>query len=394
MMIRSGFGCVVMVDVNLYHTTTKVIYYDVPTRTVHRKRRRIFRLEVQGRGRHGWMWTTSFTPMTSPPHVPPSECHLPHLREQLWVQFEQRHRPQKRRSGRVLRREEEVEEVATDLGVGGDRLRHVSGELGLLDFTDRASNSLMKRDTGAGGGDSSPLIPDNHLADDDVHDRHSSKDRDRHMCFFFTDDPRVSPHNSRISLVFTLLLLLVGLVSLFTILNNLNAPYLCKKDGIVLHYPHVKESPSLWENPFSSTTSWKPCAERQDGVLPDLGQLMLQLLDLFKEQSDSPLCHHPFSLQQHECVYYKSQKGKDEPDFGHSLSDNISLRHEGPGCSSIGYGEAEELGPFFPQDSRQPKLKQVSTEEGEAKSRELNVMFIEANAKAGFNIKISPPTPL
>ncbi|XP_028208436.1 uncharacterized protein LOC114391657 [Glycine soja] len=151
------------------------------------------------------------------------------------VQFEQCHRPQKRRSGRVLRRKEEVEEVATDLGVGGDRLRRVS-------------------DTGA--GDSSPLIPDNHLADDNEHDRHSSKDRDRHMCFFFTDDPRVSPHNSWISLVFTLLLLLVGLVSHFTIFNNLNAPYLCKKDGIVLHCPHVKESPSLWENPFSSTTSW------------------------------------------------------------------------------------------------------------------------------------------
>ncbi|XP_061343967.1 ras-related protein RABH1b-like isoform X2 [Gastrolobium bilobum] len=31
--------------------------------------------------------------------------------------------------------------------------------------------------------------------------------------------------------------------------------------------------------------------------------------------------------------------------------------------------------------------RQVSTEEGEAKSRELNVMFIEASAKAGFNIK-------
>ncbi|KAG4947262.1 hypothetical protein JHK87_043269 [Glycine soja] len=275
----------------------------------------------------------------------------------------------------------------------------------------RASNSLMKRDTGAGGGDSSPLIPDNHLADDDVHDRHSSKDRDRHMCFFFTDDPRVSPHNSRISLVFTLLLLLVGLVSLFTILNNLvsphlfgcifrfttkslmhcillrlsNAPYLCKKDGIVLHYPHVKESPSLWENPFSSTTSWKPCAERQDGVLP---------VRVRSRPADATIAR----------LIQGTKKGKDEPDFGHSLSDNISLRHEGPGCSSIGYGEAEELGPFFPQDSRQPKLKlnpyswnngwQVSTEEGEAKSRELNVMFIEANAKAGFNIKISPPTPL
>ena len=92
---------------------------------------------LSGRGRHGWMWTTSFTPMTSPPHVPPSECHLPHLREQLWVQFEQHHRPHKRRSGCVLRREEEVKEVATDLGVDGDRLRRVSGELGLLDFTER-----------------------------------------------------------------------------------------------------------------------------------------------------------------------------------------------------------------------------------------------------------------
>ncbi|KAI9087032.1 hypothetical protein K1719_030993 [Acacia pycnantha] len=31
--------------------------------------------------------------------------------------------------------------------------------------------------------------------------------------------------------------------------------------------------------------------------------------------------------------------------------------------------------------------RQVSTEEGEAKARDLNVMFIEASAKAGFNIK-------
>ncbi|KAJ8433446.1 hypothetical protein Cgig2_017406 [Carnegiea gigantea] len=29
----------------------------------------------------------------------------------------------------------------------------------------------------------------------------------------------------------------------------------------------------------------------------------------------------------------------------------------GPGCSSIGYGEAEELGPFFPQKGDKPKLK-------------------------------------
>lgn len=32
--------------------------------------------------------------------------------------------------------------------------------------------------------------------------------------------------------------------------------------------------------------------------------------------------------------------------------------------------------------------RQVSVEEGEAKARELNVMFIETSAKAGFNIKV------
>ena len=48
----------------------------------------------------------------------------------------------------------------------------------------------------------------------------------RGLCSFFTDDSRVLPHNSRISLAFTLLLLLVGLVSLFTIFNNLVSPHL------------------------------------------------------------------------------------------------------------------------------------------------------------------------
>lgn len=126
----------------------------------------------------------------------------------------------------------------------------------------------MKRD-----GDSSPLIPDNDLSDD----RHSPKDRDRppcshfhHLCSFFTDDPRVSLHNSKISIFLVSLLVLAGVISVFTILNKLNSPYLCKKDGIVLHCPHVKESASLWENPYSSTTSWKPCAERRDGAISDL----------------------------------------------------------------------------------------------------------------------------
>lgn len=35
-----------------------------------------------------------------------------------------------------------------------------------------------------------------------------------------------------------------------------------------------------------------------------------------------------------------------------------------------------------------PTLLQVSIEEGDAKARELAVMFIETSAKAGFNIKV------
>ena len=33
-------------------------------------------------------------------------------------------------------------------------------------------------------------------------------------------------------------------------------------------------------------------------------------------------------------------------------------------------------------------VRQVSIEEGDAKSREFGVMFIETSAKAGFNIKV------
>ena len=32
-------------------------------------------------------------------------------------------------------------------------------------------------------------------------------------------------------------------------------------------------------------------------------------------------------------------------------------------------------------------VRQVSTEEGERKAKELNVMFIETSAKAGYNVK-------
>ena len=38
--------------------------------------------------------------------------------------------------------------------------------------------------------------------------------------------------------------------------------------------------------------------------------------------------------------------------------------------------------------------RQVSTEEGERKAKELNVMFIETSAKAGYNVKQVRPAEL
>ncbi|THF99642.1 hypothetical protein TEA_025171 [Camellia sinensis var. sinensis] len=140
-------------------------------------------------------------------------------------------------------------------------LRHSSSMSG------RSVSSPRKRDDVA-----SPLVPEN--LPDDGHDRHS---RDRFRSFFSTfqsmfpffgvDDTRFHPHTSKISLCLLLLVLLAGLISVFSILNRLNAPYLCQKDGIVLQCPRVKEPPSLWENPHSATSSWKPCAERHNGVI-------------------------------------------------------------------------------------------------------------------------------
>ncbi|GLT74602.1 hypothetical protein SLA2020_463900 [Shorea laevis] len=143
-------------------------------------------------------------------------------------------------------------------------LRH-SSSLG-----SRATTSPMKRDE-----DASPLIHDHNAVDD--HLRHTFRDRDRPFwsnfhswCPLFTDDPRVSHHGSRISFALLFIVAVAGVISVFSIVHRLNAPYLCKKNGIVLHCPHVKESSSLWENPFSATTSWKPCAERRDGGISDL----------------------------------------------------------------------------------------------------------------------------
>ncbi|CAJ1933863.1 unnamed protein product [Sphenostylis stenocarpa] len=56
-------------------------------------------------------------------------------------------------------------------------------------------------------------------------------------------------------------------------------------------------------------------------------------------------------------------------------------QYAGPGCSSIGYGAAEELGPFFPQDSSHPKLKLNPYSWNNA----ANLLFLESPVGVGFS---------
>ncbi|WOK96866.1 hypothetical protein Cni_G05574 [Canna indica] len=85
------------------------------------------------------------------------------------------------------------------------------------------------------------------------------------------EDPRVSTSSSyRILVAFLAFLVVAVLFFVPSLWSRLNAPYLCHKEGITLHCPRVKEPPSLWENPYSSTTSWKPCAERRENGISDL----------------------------------------------------------------------------------------------------------------------------
>ncbi|XP_038896880.1 serine carboxypeptidase-like 34 [Benincasa hispida] len=53
----------------------------------------------------------------------------------------------------------------------------------------------------------------------------------------------------------------------------------------------------------------------------------------------------------------------------------------GPGCSSIGFGAAEELGPFFPQKGDKPKLKFNPY----TWNRATNLLFLESPVGVGFS---------
>ncbi|KAK9663830.1 hypothetical protein RND81_14G001200 [Saponaria officinalis] len=53
----------------------------------------------------------------------------------------------------------------------------------------------------------------------------------------------------------------------------------------------------------------------------------------------------------------------------------------GPGCSSVGYGAAEELGPFFPQKGSQPKLKLNPNSWNKA----ANLLVLESPVGVGFS---------
>ncbi|KAM0942733.1 putative GDP-fucose protein O-fucosyltransferase [Dioscorea sansibarensis] len=141
----------------------------------------------------------------------------------------------------------------------------------------RTSSSPAKRDAAA-----IPLTFDRHRdhPSGDYDDDDPRRDRDRDPPRYLPpslrsliplDDARaLASSHSRILAALGLILCVAALVSLPSLWSRLTAPYLCTKDGIVLRCPYVKEPPSLWENPHSATTSWKPCAERQENEISDL----------------------------------------------------------------------------------------------------------------------------
>uniref|UniRef100_A0A804PCG7 O-fucosyltransferase family protein n=3 Tax=Zea mays TaxID=4577 RepID=A0A804PCG7_MAIZE len=86
------------------------------------------------------------------------------------------------------------------------------------------------------------------------------------------EDPR-SPTASASYRILVAAIACFALTALFFapfVWTRLNAPYLCRKEGIRLHCPRVRQRDSLWENPHAAATWWKPCAERQSHEVSDL----------------------------------------------------------------------------------------------------------------------------
>ncbi|KAF8105179.1 hypothetical protein N665_0162s0057 [Sinapis alba] len=61
----------------------------------------------------------------------------------------------------------------------------------------------------------------------------------------------ISPLTNKISLLLILILAVASLISVYRIVSHMNAPYLCKKDGIVLNCPHASKRIT-----FSWTRTW------------------------------------------------------------------------------------------------------------------------------------------
>ncbi|WOH14298.1 hypothetical protein DCAR_0933817 [Daucus carota subsp. sativus] len=134
----------------------------------------------------------------------------------------------------------------------------------------RHSLSVGSRTTPSPHEGTTPLTAPGNISNDVGRDRHS---RDRFRFFFVNDETRLTHSHflsSKISVFLLVAIMLAALVSLSSLVDRLSAPYLCIKDGIALRCPRVKEPPSLWENPHSATTSWKPCAERRVDAIADL----------------------------------------------------------------------------------------------------------------------------
>ncbi|CAN6193369.1 unnamed protein product, partial [Urochloa humidicola] len=160
----------------------------------------------------------------------------------------------------------------TPRGGGGHamaELRHATAAAAAT----RASSSPSKRDAEAASA-SSPLVASPRVGGgkDGVrsHQRWSLPSPVRSLLAL--EDPR-SPTASasyRILVAAIAFFALAGFFSAPSVWSRLNAPYLCRKEGIRLHCPRVSERGSLWENPHAAATSWKPCAERRSDEISDL----------------------------------------------------------------------------------------------------------------------------